>query len=381
MKILLAGEYSRLHNSLKEGLEKLGQEVRLVSGGDFFKKFPSDFPVGARLLTRPGLRWFRQGIYRLMRTDLARWETAVRLLSIGDKLRGYDIVQLINIYPFETPLLFEKHILQKLFDRNDKAFLLACGDDYVTNRHYLDGKIRYSVLTPLKENPHLKKQYAYSLKYLRPSFRQLQAFVEENVAGIIPTDLDYAVPYAGHPKNAGMIPNPVNTDKIAYRFPPVKDKIVVFHGINTWNIHKKGNRYFSDALLKIRKRFKDKVQIVETKDLPYDEYVRQRRRAHIVLDMVWSFDQGYNALESMAEGKVVFTGAEREFYDYYRLDEPVCINALPDAGYLFEQMAELIENPRKLIRISENARRFIEKEHHYLRIAGRYMEQWQKKNP
>jgi len=34
MKILLIGEYSRLHNSLKEGLEKNGHNVTLVGSGD-----------------------------------------------------------------------------------------------------------------------------------------------------------------------------------------------------------------------------------------------------------------------------------------------------------------------------------------------------------
>ena len=42
MRILLVGEYSRLHNSLKEGLQALGHEVTLVSTGDEFKNFPSD---------------------------------------------------------------------------------------------------------------------------------------------------------------------------------------------------------------------------------------------------------------------------------------------------------------------------------------------------
>ena len=42
MKILLVGEYSRLHNSLKEGLQALGHQVTLISTGDDFKKFDSD---------------------------------------------------------------------------------------------------------------------------------------------------------------------------------------------------------------------------------------------------------------------------------------------------------------------------------------------------
>ena len=42
MKILLIGEYSRLHNSLKEGLLKLGHEVTINGFNDGFKDFPID---------------------------------------------------------------------------------------------------------------------------------------------------------------------------------------------------------------------------------------------------------------------------------------------------------------------------------------------------
>ena len=42
MKILLIGEYSNLHNSLKQGLIKLGHEVVLIGSGDGFKKYNVD---------------------------------------------------------------------------------------------------------------------------------------------------------------------------------------------------------------------------------------------------------------------------------------------------------------------------------------------------
>ncbi len=376
MKILLAGEYSRLHNSLKEGLIRLGHTVHLVSSGDFFKNFPSDFSVKPVFSEKKIVLPFRKTLFRLTRFDFARLETAWRLQKILPSLKDYDILQLINIYPFETPVKTEQKILEKLFRQNRKAFLLACGDDFHTNQFYWKGKMRYSALTPLLEKPALKKQYQYSLKYLEPPFQKLQSFVEHHVSGIIPTDLDYAIPYAEHPLKLAMIPNPVNTDKIIYSFPPIKEKIVIFHGINSWNILKKGNEYFSKALEIIKKKYAKRVEIKEIKDLPYNDYIRERNNAHIVLDMVWSYDQGYNALEAMAEGKVVFTGAEKEFTDYYRLQESVCINALPDVDYLVDKLSELIENPRLLERISENARKFIEKEHHYIQIAKRYMETW-----
>ena len=42
MKILLIGEYSGLHNSLKDGLQLNGHSVTLLGTGDGFKNFPVD---------------------------------------------------------------------------------------------------------------------------------------------------------------------------------------------------------------------------------------------------------------------------------------------------------------------------------------------------
>ena len=55
MKILLIGEYSRLHNSLKEGLEKLGHTVTIIGFNDYFKDYPVDIKL--HLKHEPVLHW------------------------------------------------------------------------------------------------------------------------------------------------------------------------------------------------------------------------------------------------------------------------------------------------------------------------------------
>ena len=49
MKILLIGEYSRFHNSLKEGLQKLGNDVNILGFKDGFKDFSVDFPLEKKM--------------------------------------------------------------------------------------------------------------------------------------------------------------------------------------------------------------------------------------------------------------------------------------------------------------------------------------------
>ena len=63
------------------------------------------------------------------------------------------------------------------------------------------------------------------------------------------------------------------------------------------------------------------------------------KKAHILLDQNYAKDQGYNALEAMAQGKVAFTGANIEFLEHYNLQEnEVAIHAKPEVDYLVEKL-------------------------------------------
>jgi glycosyltransferase involved in cell wall biosynthesis len=95
-----------------------------------------------------------------------------------------------------------------------------------------------------------------------------------------------------------------------------------------------------------------------------------------LLDQVYAYDQGYNALEAMAKGKVIFTGAEREFMEHYNLIEQVAINALPNVNAIVKALSFLIENPEEITTIGKRARAFVEKEHDYIKIADQYLEVW-----
>ena len=137
-------------------------------------------------------------------------------------------------------------------------------------------------------------------------------------------------------------------------------------------------RLIEEALKIIQQKHDAKVNIKTTRSLPYADYIKVYNNAHIVLDQVYSYDQGYNALEAMAKGKVVFTGAEQEWLNHYDLKEDsVAINALPNAESIAEKLEWLILNPDKIEDISKNARAFIEKEHDYIKIAQKYVGLWE----
>lgn len=379
MKILLIGEYSRLHNSLKEGLQELGHEVFLVGSGDAFKKFPVDYNYESSIAQKSILKFPNKVFSKIFKANFQSVERGIRMLRILPKLKNYDVVQFINETPFQVMPWLEKILLKKLIRQNKKAFLLSCGADYVSINFMVNKGFRYSMLDPYYKDNTLSRQYEYIFKYLRKPYPEISKFLYHNINGTIASDFDYVLPLENNPKFLGLIPNPINTDKLEITDLIIKDKIVVFLGINRLTYHKKGIPFFEKALEIIQQKYPEKVEIIITEDLPYSEYINIYNRCHILLDQIYAYDQGFNALEAMAKGKVVFTGAEKEFLEYYELKEDeVAINTLPDVDYLVEKLSELIQSPQKIKEISENAKAFIQREHHYIKIAQKYLDTWNK---
>lgn len=380
MKILLVGEYSRLHNSLKEGLEKLGHDVTIVASFDSFKAYNVDILIKKKY--QKGIKQkVKNLIYRLFSFDLESKNVKRQILELQSILSGFDVVQFINEASFGCTPRVENDIFNSISSWNKRTYLLSCGADYISIAYANEDNFKYSLLTPLKSGKDKTFIEPYGLKFLTSEFIKLHKNIYKKINGVIASDIDYHLPLKNHPKYLGLIPNPINTDILKFKKPTIDDKIVIFHGINSHNYYKKGNDIFEDALSIIKHRYSDRIKIIITKSLPYSEYIESYDEAHILLDQVYAYDQGYNALEAMAKGKVVFTGAEKEWLEYYNLEEDkIAINALPDAKAIAKKLEWLINNPEKIIEISINARKFIEKHHNYITSAEKYLSTWTQDN-
>jgi len=378
MKILLLGEYSNLHNSLKQALINMGHEVLLVGNADGFKKYETDILIKSHLEDYLLFKLIARLFVRIFKINIFEIEIYLRAKKIVNKLQGFDVVQLINENSFKTSPLLEIKLLKQIFKNNNKVFLLSCGVDSVSVKYAMSKKLKYSILTPLFENASLKKKYKPILKYERENYLALGKFVQENVNGIISSDLDYHIPYFNKKKYLGMIPNPINIQKIKYYGINKSKKLSILHAINSRNKIKKGNKFFEEALEIIDKKFKSKINIITTYNLTYKEHLENLKKCDILLDMVYAYDQGYNALEAMAMGKIVFTGAEEEWLKLYNIKEDTAvINAVPNTIRIIEKLVWLIENPKMLKSISVNARKFIEKNHDFEKIAIKYIKTWE----
>ena len=372
MKILLVGEYSNLHNSLQEGLQALGHEVTLMGSGDAFKNFPADVDVrGKTFQDKPLLNFIRQGIYRIFKTDISLWETAFRTQKELSKMASFDVIQLINEYPLKTPYFFEKRIILKLRKLTKRLVILGCGDDWV----YMNNIHKLPHHPSRRFNDAIK--FPFSSMYLSKKHQKFHHFVFTLKDLIITTDMDYHTVYKGLPEYYGMIPNPVNLQKIKPLTLPPLDKIRIFHGINRVNYYKKGNDVFEDALEVIKTQYGDRIEIYTTENLPYSEYITRYEKCHILLDQAYALDQGYNALEAMAKGKVVFTGAGEDFCEQYGLErDTVAIHTLPEMNQIVNNLVALIENPARISEIGYNAQQFIKIHHNYKDVAQQYIDAW-----
>ena len=380
MKILLIGEYSRLHNSLKEGLISLGHKVIIAGSGDSFKAYPVDIYLDRKpFSTNHILKKTSKIISKITGWDVASLWIYLQFLRKRKHLVGYDFVQCINEAPFEAQPFFQKKMLSYIFKHNSKCYVSACGDDFIYISFLLSQKYPFSILSPLLKNPKsklLQKEYQFSLQRINPKFKKLHHFVFKSITGVIPASVEYDIAYKGIHKVLPMIPNPINVDKITYKPLTISDKINIFHGINTSNYNKKGHKYFKEALDHIQKKYASVIQIHSVSNLPYKEYIKIYQNAHILLDQAHAHDQGFNALEAMAMGKVVFTGAGVYFNNYYNQIESVAINAIPDSEHIANELEWLINNPENIIEIGKRARLFIEKHHHYQNIADKYIKAW-----
>ena len=375
MKILLVGEYSRLHNSLKEGLLALDHRVTLISTGDFFKKYPSDIILD-RKFDRGFAKKIKVGIFKLTGIDITSRLLRKQFFKHKNQLKGFDIVQLINESPFAIDPDIEMELISFLKEHNKKLFLLSCGTDYLSVQYAMSDKLPYNILHEYKSGKIPANQFRYILKYTHPKFKRLHEYIFSVIDGVIASDMDYHIPLKDHPLYKGLIPNPVNIDKLPAIPQDLNGPIVIFLGINRDNYHSKGIRYFEEALQIIAEKYADRIEIQVVENLPYTEYIERFNKAHILLDQVLAYDQGYNALEAMAKGKLVFTGADILFENHYELKNTVAINALPDAQHIANKLEELILQPERIAEIGKNARNFVEGVHDHISVAEKYITVW-----
>lgn len=373
------GEYSGVHNNLSQALRKDGHDVLLVSDGDSYKSFDSDHFIKYKYITskiKP-FNYILTGYYIFLNlSGLKGSIQIVKHINYLRKLKGYDIVQLINpIFLSGYGSIVNYFVFKYLKKNNKKVFLCALGDDYYWVKYSINKNFNYSMFDRL--NIRTLKNYLYSLYYIYGFFNPyLNKYIVKNVNAVIPGLYDYYLAYKDFDHCTEIVPiiikEPSNLNKpIDYNYP-----IKIFHGWQYGKELRKGNDIFDKALRKIVKKYKSKVEYEVVTGLPYSEYVKRFNDSHVFIDQCLSQDMGVNALIGMQAGKVVFSGFEEDVKNYFNINYEPLINAIPDESQIFNNIVNIIEDPSLIQQYSLNAKRFIKEFHSSEYVLEKYYRVW-----
>ena len=361
MRVLLIGEYSNVHWTLAQALRKLGHSVTVVSSGDGWKNYNRDIDIQ-------------------FKSSMQLYKFLIKSVVLGS-FKGYDVVQLINFRFFfgEKNEGLNKYFFDYLKRYNKSIFLGAYGDDYFWVKACIENKYKYSPFQSLQSNDD---KYAKSvLKLLSSSSEDANSYIADRSSGIISCMYEYYHAYqANYCDRLESIPLPVNTDEISYvPNTVVNGKIKLFIGVqhdrNTW----KGTDFLLSAIKEFAAKNNDLIELQIASNVSYYAYLELYNQSNIFFDQLYSYSQGMNALAAMAKGKILFGGGEPESYNFVgeQSNFPI-FNITKDKQKLFTSLEEIISRPEGFENLGQQSRKYIEKNHDYIKVAKQYLEVYEK---
>ena len=366
MRILLIGEYSNVHWTLAEGLRKLGHSVVVLSNGDFWKDYPRDISLVRHNGKLGGAAYI------------------AKLLMLLPKLRGYDIVQLIN--PMFLELKAERiFAIYKYLRRHNKCVILGgYGMDYYwVSTCCNDKPLKYSdfnIGDKLRTNADAMKERR---DWLATAKEHLNKMIANDCDYIITGLYEYYVCYEKHfPEKTCFIPFPIvckptevstNSDIIESVSKPTPKKTKIFIGINRTRSEYKGTDIMLKAAKDLESRHKNSMELVVAESVPFKQYCEMMNSSDAILDQLYSYTPAMNALEAMSKGIVCIGGGEEENYEILHEDSlrPI-INVAPTYESVYTQLEDAINHPSQLRQKQADSIRYIKKHHDYIKVAKQY---------
>ena len=371
MKILLIGEASFLHNTLKKGLLERGHRVLTMSDGNGWHDAPRDID-----LCRDG-RWGKLGGLRVV------WQ----LLRHLPQLCGNDVVQIHN-YQF-VPLMYRWNtLLLRFLKLTNRRVVKGCfGDDPQIFRRQAQGVPAYSDTYwsgQLQNADQHRDRIAEVVEHgAEASWRKTTAMADALVACLYEYWLDYNEP--PYVAKLHYVPLPIECEEMVRWCDGEMVKCVgndapshpltILIGLQPKRDFMKGAMKIAAFVEEVARRHPGKVQIKYVEGVPYDEYMHLLAEADVLVDQLYSYTPSMNSLAAMARGTVVIGGGEEEYYEFIGEDtlRPI-INVRPDVPD--EENIAAIERALftdgMLERMAQESIQFVHKYHDYRHVAEQY---------
>ena len=369
MRILLLGEYSNVHNTLAQGLRELGHEVTVASDGDGWKDYPRDID--------------------LSRTPGKSFSFLWRLIKALPRMRGYDVVQLINPMFLELKAERIMPIYRYLRRHNRKVVMGAFGIDYYWVSVNTDIKpLRYSDFNfGDKERSDIEAQ-RYRDEWIGTPKQRLSEAITSDCDGIPAGLYEYWATYNevtapgrdGRPIRYKMqfIPFPIRIPEI-YRTSFYGGPLKLFVGISRGRSAYKGTDIMLKAAQALKQKYPDLLDLKIAQGVPFDEYQHMMDGSDAILDQLYSYTPSMNSLLAMSKGIIVIGGGEPENYDILGEKElrPI-VNVQPDEQSVYDALEQLILHPERISELKRQSVEYISRHHDYVKVAARYVEFYSK---
>ena len=360
MKILLLRKYSNVNATLAHGLTYLGHEVPVESNGAFWKDYPRDID----LARSPG-KW---GGIRLM----------AKIYSLLPRLRGFDIVQLIN--PMFLELRAERILpIYKYLRRHNKHIILdAFGMDwYWVNTCCEKKPLRYSDFNIGQQLRTNSDALAERHDWLGTAKERLNKYIADDCDAIVTGLYEYDVCYRPYfPDKTHFIPFPIIAPHASLPMPHsslLEESLTVFIGISKKRSEYKGTDIMLRAAQDIKALYPDKIELRIADGIPFEQYVDMMKGSDVILDQLYSYTPAMNALEAMARGIVVVGGGEPENYEIIHETalRPI-INVEPNYDSVFHELQQLVLHPERLPLLQEQSIEYVRRHHDHIKVARQY---------
>lgn len=358
MRILLYGEYSGFFNCLKYGFQQLGHEVFLVSDGNKYKDYPSDFRYDSHLHLPTKIQ------------QLYNW---VNLYLHRKCLGGYDVAFMIAPSLHSSRPFFDRVINDYILAHNRQVYVVSTGlyhDSFMfwwnkkESKYF--GYTNDTVIAQKDPKKYIRHHFGHSMVEYDRDFMH-------RVTGIIPIWYEYAEPYRDYPNLKKAICTPIQLDKYEYKPNIVRNgKIVFFHGLSR---PCKGGKYILAAFDRMREKHKDDAEFIAAGGLPFEEYMKVIDRTNVIVDDANSYSFCMNAFFSMLKGKIVMGGAEPEGNAELGYEDVPVVNICADVDQICEAIESVIARKDEIEAWGLKSRKFVEKYHDAIDVAKQYIAQ------
>ena len=358
MKILLLGEYSNVHWTLAEGLRQLGHKVTVVSNGDFWKNYPRDIDVS-----------------RHSSSSFDGVRLALRIALLLPRLRGYDVVQLINPMFFELRAERLLPIYRYLRRHNRHVVLGDFGMDwYWVHTCTVEKPLRYSdfnIGDQVRTDPPAVREQR---DWLGTAKERLNRLIAADCDAIVTGLYEYDVCYRPvFPDKTTYIPFPIRLPDTYATERCKRSKVIIFIGINRERSAYKGTDIMLQAALDLRNRYAHRMKLVVAESVPFDEYQQMMEGSDALLDQLYAYTPSMNPLLAMSKGIICIGGGEPENYEILGETElrPI-INVQPTYESVYQELEQLILHPERIAPLKWQSREYVSRHHDYLKVARQY---------